>query len=90
MNAVLSWSLVRDLQGYLVVARVVVEEAQQGAPRGRVDNLVDTRKREGVFRAVAIEVGVVDTHSPLAGFLGYKHQVGKPNWVFTLTDESGS
>jgi hypothetical protein len=33
--------LVRDLQGYLVVARVVVEEAQQGAPHGRVDDLVD-------------------------------------------------
>jgi hypothetical protein len=38
---------------------------------------------------VTVEIGVVDTHSPLAGFLGYKHRVGEPNWVFTFT-ESGS
>jgi hypothetical protein len=73
-----------------VIARVVVEEAQQGAPRGRVNNLVDAWKREGVFRAATIEVGVVDTHSPLVGFLGYKHWVSEPNRVFTFTDESGS
>jgi hypothetical protein len=36
--------LVRDLQGYLVIARVAVEEAQQGAPRSRVNDLVDARK----------------------------------------------
>jgi hypothetical protein len=47
-------------------------------------------KREGVLRAMTIEVGVVDTHSPLAGFLEYKHRVGEPNQVFTFTDESGS
>jgi hypothetical protein len=82
--------LVEDLQRYLVVARVAVEEAQQGAPSGRVDDLVDVRKREGVFRAVTIEVSVVDTHSPLASFLGYKHRVGEPNRVPTFTDESGS
>jgi hypothetical protein len=79
--------LVRDLQGYLVIARVAVEEAQQGTSCGGVDDLVDARKREGVFRAVTVEIGVIDT---LAGFLGYKHRVGEPNWVFTFTDESGS
>jgi hypothetical protein len=52
--------------------------------------MVDARKREGVFRAVTVEIGVVNTHSPLANFLGYKHRIGKPNWVFTFTDESGS
>jgi hypothetical protein len=47
------------------------------------------RKREGVFRAVTIEAGVVDTHSPLA-VSGYNHRVSEPNWVFTFMDESGS
>jgi hypothetical protein len=51
---------------------------------------VDARKREGVFRAVTVEIGVVDTHSPLAGFLGYKNRIGEPNRVFTFTDESDS
>jgi hypothetical protein len=55
-----------------------------------IDDLVDGRKREGVFRAVMVEIGVVDTHSPLVGFLGYKHWVGEPNRIFTFTDESGS
>jgi hypothetical protein len=37
-----------------------------------------------------VEVGVVDTHSPLASFLRYKHRVGEPNRVFTFADESGN
>jgi hypothetical protein len=73
-----------------VIARVAVEEAQQGASCGGVDDVVDAQKREGVFRAVMVETGVVDTHSPLVGFLWYKHRVGEPNRVFTFTDESGS
>jgi hypothetical protein len=39
---------------------------------------------------VTVEVSVVDTHSPLAGFLRYKQRVGEPNRVFTFVDESGS
>jgi hypothetical protein len=39
---------------------------------------------------VSVEIGVVDTHFPLTGFLGYKHRVGEPNWVFTFTDELDS
>jgi hypothetical protein len=52
--------------------------------------LVDARKREGVLKALPIEIVVVNTYSPLIGFLGYKHRVGEPNKVFTLTDESSS
>jgi hypothetical protein len=73
-----------------MIARVAVEEAQQGASRGGVDDLVDALKREGVFRVVAVEINLVNTHSPLASFLGYKPRVGEPNRVFTLTDESDS
>jgi hypothetical protein len=45
---------------------------------------------EGILRAVTVEIGVVDTHSPLSGFLRYKHRVREPNQVFTFADESGS
>jgi hypothetical protein len=65
-----------------VIAQVEVEEAQQGAPRGRIDDLVDARKREGVFRVVAIEVGVDDTHSPLVDFLAHKHRVGEQPGIY--------
>jgi hypothetical protein len=62
----------------------------QDASRCGVDDLVDAHKREGIFRAVPVKIGVVDTHPPLTGFLGYKHLGGEPNQVFTFTDESGS
>jgi hypothetical protein len=65
-------------------------EAQQGASRSGVHDLVDACKREGIFRAVTVEIGVVDTHTPMIGFLWYKHRVGEPNQVFTFTDESDS
>jgi hypothetical protein len=32
--------------------------------------LVDARMSKGVFRVVTVEISVVDTHSPLAGFMG--------------------
>jgi hypothetical protein len=35
--------LVRDLQGYLVIARVAVEEARQGTPSGGVNDLINVR-----------------------------------------------
>jgi hypothetical protein len=55
-----------------------------------IDDLVDARKRERVFRVVSVEISVIDTQPPLTGFLGYKHQVGEPNRVFTFTNESDS
>jgi hypothetical protein len=39
---------------------------------------------------VIIEISVVDAHSPLASFLGYKHRVGEPYRVLTFTDESAA
>jgi hypothetical protein len=73
-----------------VIARVAIEEAQQGALSGGVNDLVDARKREGVFKVVMVEIGVVDTHSPFVGFLRYKHRIGEPNRVFTFADECSS
>jgi hypothetical protein len=37
-----------------------------------------------------VEVSVVNTDSPLVGFLQYKHLFGDPDRVFTFADEFGS
>jgi hypothetical protein len=47
------------VQSYLVISRVAAEEASTS--RG-VRDLVDARKREGIFRAVLVEIGVIDAH----------------------------
>jgi hypothetical protein len=45
-----------------VVPRVAVEEAKSDAASRGVHDLVDARKREGIFQAVLVKVGVIDTH----------------------------
>jgi hypothetical protein len=45
-----------------MVARVAVEEGEQDAASRRVDDLVDAWEREGVLRAVFIEIGILHTH----------------------------
>jgi hypothetical protein len=57
--------LVFFLDSDLVVAGLVVEEAEQVAARRGVDDLVYPRQPEGVLGAVLVEVGVVDAHPPL-------------------------
>ena len=56
--------LVVLLEGYLVVARVIVEEGEQFTASGGVYNLVYLRQTKGVFRAVFVEIGVINAHSP--------------------------
>jgi hypothetical protein len=43
-----------------------------GTSCGGINDLVDAQNREGVFRTVTVEIGVVNTHAPLAGFLGVR------------------
>ena len=47
-----------------MIAGVTVEEGEQFASGGGVYNLVYLRQIEGVFRAVFIEIGVINAHSP--------------------------
>jgi hypothetical protein len=44
-----------------VVARVAIEEGEQDAASRRVDDLVDAWEREGVLRAVFIEISIIHT-----------------------------
>ena len=48
----------------LVIAGVGVQEGQQLAPGGRVDDLVDPRESEWILGTGLVEAGVVDTHAP--------------------------
>jgi hypothetical protein len=48
----------------LVVAAVVIKEAERLGVYGGVDDLVDSWQDELFFGAGRVEVSVVDTHSP--------------------------
>jgi hypothetical protein len=50
------------VQSYLVISRVAVEEAEKNATSRGVHDLVDARKGERIFRAMLVEIGVIDTH----------------------------
>jgi hypothetical protein len=47
-----------------MVARVAVEEGEQDAASRRIDDLIDAWEREGVLRAVFIEISIIHTHPP--------------------------
>jgi hypothetical protein len=45
-----------------VIPGVAFEEAKSGATSRGVHDLINTRKRERILRAVLVKVGVIDTH----------------------------
>ena len=47
-----------------MIARVIVKEGEQFIAGGGVYNLVYLRQTEGVFRAVFVEISVINAHSP--------------------------
>jgi len=51
-------------EGYLVIARVTVEEGEEFLAGDGVYNLIYPRKTEGVFRVVLVEISVINAHSP--------------------------
>ena len=62
----------------MMVAGVAIKKREERAPGCRVNNLVDAWERKRVFRAVLVEICVIDTHSPFAIFLFYKDWVCQP------------
>ena len=48
-----------------MIVGVTVEEGEQFIAGGGVYNLVYPRQTEGVFRAVFVEICVINAHSPL-------------------------
>ena len=47
-----------------MITRVAIEKGEQFAADGGVYNLVYPRQTEGVFRAVLVEISVINAHSP--------------------------
>ena len=66
--------LVTFLEGYLVIAGVTIEEGEKFTTNSGVYNLIYLRQTEGVFRAVLVEIGVINAHSPFFIFLN-------KNWI---------
>jgi hypothetical protein len=56
--------LVFFLKSDLVITRVAVEEREHGAASCKVNDLVDASEREGILRAVFVEISVIHTHPP--------------------------
>ena len=47
-----------------MITGVIVEEGEEFAAGGGVYNLIYPRQTEGVFRAVFVEISVINAHSP--------------------------
>jgi hypothetical protein len=59
-----------------MIARVAVEEEEQNATSHGVNDLVNVWEREGVLRAVFIEISIIQTHPQFIIILfEYKYRV---------------
>ena len=58
-----------------MIARVTVEEGEQFIAGGGVYNLVYLRQSEGVFRAVFVEISVINAYSLFIILFAYKNRV---------------
>jgi hypothetical protein len=58
------FDLICSQESDLVVARVAVKEREQDTASRRVDDLVDVWEREGILRAVFVEISIIHTHPP--------------------------
>ena len=54
-----------------MVAGVTIKKREKRAPGCRVNNLIDARERKRVFRAVLVEIRIINTQSPFTIFLFY-------------------
>ena len=72
-----------------MVSLVAVKEGEQDTPGSGVDDLVNTRESERIFRAMLIKICVVDAHSPLVVVL-FENQDGvcQSFWVEYFFNES--
>ena len=67
--------LIFFLEGDLVIAGVTVKEGEQFIAGGGVYNLVYPRQAKGVFRAVFVNISIINTHSPFFILFSNKNRV---------------
>ena len=72
-----------------MIARVTVEEGEEFAASGGVYNLIYPRQTEGVFRAVFVEIDVINAHSPFFILLLNKDWVCQPLRMIHFFNKSG-
>ena len=58
------FDLVVIFERYLVIDGLTVEEGEELTAGGGVYNLIYPRQTKGVFRAVFVEISVINAHSP--------------------------
>jgi hypothetical protein len=81
--------LVFFLDSDLVIAEIAIEEEEQVPAYCGVNDLINLRQPEGVLGAVLVDVGVVDTHTPLVCvLLADEDGVGKPLRMEDFMDEA--
>lgn len=72
-----------------MVPGVSVEKSQELTSCGRVNQLVDLRKRKMVLRACLVQVDEIYAHPPFAIGLAYHYWVCKPLGMKHFSDEAG-
>ena len=77
-------------EGYLVIAGVIVKEGEEFVVGGGVYNLIYPRQTEWVFRAVSVEISVINAHSPFFILFLNKNRVCKPLRIIHFFYKSGS
>jgi hypothetical protein len=48
-----------------VISRVAIQEREHRAASGGIDYLIYPRESERIFRAVFVEIEIVDAHAPI-------------------------
>ena len=72
-----------------MITRVAIEDGEQNTPSSGVNDSVDTRQSERVFRTVFVEVCVVNTHPPLiVVLLENQYRIRQTLGVIDFFDES--
>jgi hypothetical protein len=77
-------------EGYLVIARVGVQETVELTPSHEVYNLVNTGKGKWIFWACLVQAHVVNAHTPFPLLSWYKNQIRYPVWVLHFLNVSSS
>jgi hypothetical protein len=73
----------------LVVTRVGVQETQELTPSNEVNDLVDSGKRERIFRICLVQACVVNTHLSFPILLWHKNWIGYLVQVLDLLNKVG-
>jgi hypothetical protein len=71
-----------------MVPGVAVKKREEDAPGHGVNDLVYAWERKGVFRAMLVEIHIVDTHSPFPIFLFYMGWVCQQFLVCDFSNKS--